>query len=304
MLSIVRFRPGEPARVHTALDDVDWKPGADGFAWIDLESPTDRELEFLSDPFHFHPMAIEDCLTPEHQPKIEDFGPYTFLIFRGIDFNPPIDEFQTLKLAAFLGPDYLVTYHRRPMRSVQSVLDKYANEASPPCRGADYLLYEILDHMVEHYFPVLEAIEDRIDALEEGLFSDPGPHVLDGILATKRRVLEIKRTLAPHREVFGRISRNEFEEISPQSVTFYRDLLSSSLEAYLSVVSQRTNDVMKVLTIFATVLLPLTFIVGVYGMNFDHMPELHSPYGYYVVWGVMLVIAAGMLWFFRRRGWL
>ena len=281
-----------------------------------------EELRLLEDPFAFHPLAIEDCLTPSHQPKIEDFGPYLFLIFRGIDFNPPVEKFQTHKLAAFLGPNYLVTYHRLPMKSVAAVAEKYArDEAGHLFRGVDYLLYEILDHLIEFYFPVLETVEDEIEAVEDRIFAVEDQGTLDTILGLKRKVLEIKRTLAPHRELFGRIARNEFEEITPPTVVFYRDLydstyrltevadsyrdlLSGTLDAYISMVSHRLNEVMKVLTIFATVLLPLTFIAGVYGMNFEYMPELHWRYGYFAVWGVMISIAVGMLLLFRRRGWL
>jgi magnesium transporter len=290
--------------------------------WIDLEAPTDEELRLLENPFAFHPLAIEDCLTPEHQPKIEDFGPYLFLIFRGVDLEPPADHFETIKLAAFLGPNYLITYHRRPMRSVAAVRTKYAHdEKGDLFRGVDYLLYEILDHMIEFYFPVLERIEEDIEAVEDRIFTADDENTLDAILGLKRRVMEIKRALAPHRELFGRIARNEFEEITPQAVVFYRDLydstyrlaevadsyrdvLSGTLDAHISMISHRLNEVMKVLTIFSTIMLPLTFIAGVYGMNFDFMPELHWRYGYFLVWGIMLAVTGGMLVYFRRRRWI
>jgi magnesium transporter len=290
--------------------------------WIDLEAPTDEELRLLENPFAFHPLAIEDCLTPEHQPKIEDFGPYLFLIFRGVDLEPPADHFETIKLAAFLGPNYLITYHRRPMRSVAAVRTKYAHdEKGDLFRGVDYLLYEILDHMIEFYFPVLERIEEDIEAVEDRIFTADDENTLDAILGLKRRVLEIKRALTPHRELFGRIARNEFEEITPQAVVFYRDLydstyrlaevadsyrdvLSGTLDAHISMISHRLNEVMKVLTIFSTIMLPLTFIAGVYGMNFDFMPELHWRYGYFLVWGIMLAVTGGMLVYFRRRRWI
>jgi magnesium transporter len=208
------------------------------------------------------------------------------------------------------------------MRSIGAVREKYDHDESGQLfRGVDYLLYEILDHLIEFYFPILEAVEGEIEAVEDRIFTRDDASTLDTILGLKRRVLEIKRTLAPHRELFGRIARNEFEEITPQTVVFYRDLydstyrltevadsyrdlLSGTLDAHISMISHRLNEVMKVLTIFATILLPLTFIAGVYGMNFEFMPELHWKYGYFVVWGIMLSVALGMLWFFRRRGWL
>jgi magnesium transporter len=322
MVTVTRFRADEAPRTFPDLVSADWRIDSPDIVWVDLEAPTSDELRLLDDPFHFHPLAIEDCLTPEHQPKIEDFGPYIFLISRGINFNVPSEHCETTKLAAFLGPNYLVTYHGTPLRSVTFVIDKVTKNPRPvTLRGVDYLLYEILDQLVEYYFPVLQQIEKEIDGIEDELFGDAGPQTLDRILTAKRRVLEIKRALAPHREVFGRIARNEFEEITPSTTPFfrdlydstyrltesadsYRDLLSGSLEAYLSVVSQRLNEVMKVLTIFSTIMLPLTFVVGIYGMNFDNMPELHTRFGYFIVWGVMITIAMGMLLFFHRKRWL
>lgn len=325
MLTVLRFRPDRPPETGSTIDPSAWPPSADEVVWVDLEAPEPSELALLEHPFGFHPLAIEDCLTREHQPKIEDFGEYAFLIARGIDFGASRseDEFQTLKVAAFLGPSWLVTYHRGPMRSIQTVREKYAHESSARmvARGMDHLLYEILDHVIEHYFPVIDGVEDEIDAIEEDLFHDPGDDVLDRILTAKRKTVEIKRTIAPHRDVFNRVARGEFEEIDPSTAAFYRDLYDSTFrlteiadsyrdllnglfDAYLSVTSQRLNEVMKVLTIFATIMLPLTFVVGIYGMNFEYMPELGWRYGYFAVWGVMLAIAAGMLWFFRRRRWL
>jgi magnesium transporter len=322
LITVTRFDPGSPATRHPDLAASGWTRQSPATLWIDLEAPTADELRLLEDPFAFHPLAIEDCLTPEHQPKIEDFGPYLFLIFRGVAVDPPVDRFETVKLAAFLGPNYLVTYHRAPMRSVAAVLGKYAHdEKGDLFRGVDYLLYEILDHLIEHYFPVLEGIEEEIEAVEERIFSADDENTLDAILGLKRRVMGIKRALAPHRELFGRIARNEFEEITPQTVVFYRDLydstyrlaevadsyrdlLSGTLDAHISMISHRLNEVMKVLTIFATIMLPLTFIAGVYGMNFDFMPELHWRYGYFLVWGVMLAVTGGLLLYFRRRRWI
>ncbi|HET9581615.1 MAG TPA: magnesium/cobalt transporter CorA [Gemmatimonadota bacterium] len=322
MVRVFRFSPDGSIRRFDELTAAGWDPDGEDSVWVDLAAPSDRELTILADPFRFHPLAIEDCLTPEHQPKVEDFGGTLFLIFRGIDSNPQATGFQTLKLAAFLGSNYLVTYHRRPLRSVESVVERYDQESgSGLFRGVDHLLYEILDHLIEHYFPVLENLEDEIDAIEVQLLGDCGPETLERILASKRRVQEIKRALAPHREVFTRIGRETFPMLAPQSAVFYRDLFDSTVrlnetadsyrdllttlfDAYISVVSQRLNEVMKVLTVFATILLPLTFIVGVYGMNFDHMPELHWRYGYFGVWGVILAVAGGMLWSFRRRGWI
>jgi magnesium transporter len=322
MVTVTRFRPDEPPRSFPDLSAAEWRLDSPDTVWVDLEAPSPEELKLLEETFRFHPLAIEDCLTPEHQPKIEDFGPYIFLIARGLNFNVPSEHCETLKLAAFMGPNYLVTYHGAPMRSVAAVRDKHLRDArGTTFRGVDYLLYEILDRLVELYFPAIEEIEKEIDRIEDELFEDAGPQTLQRILTAKRRVLEIKRAVAPHREVFGRIARNEFEEVPPQTSVFfrdlydstyrlsetadsYRDLLSGSLEAYLSVVSQRLNEVMKVLTIFSSVMLPLSFIAGIYGMNFEYMPELGWRFGYFAALGLMLVVALALLWFFHRKRWI
>lgn len=322
MVKVTRFRESEAPQSFPDLAAAEWRPDSSDIIWVDLEEPTAEELKLLEDPFDFHPLAIEDCVTPEHQPKIDDFGPYLFMIFRGIDFNEPVEDLRTIKLAAFLGPNYLVTYHRRPLRSVNAVQAKYGHEAAGAAfRSIDYLLYEILDHLVEFYFPVLDHIEEDMDAIETELLGRCGPETLKRILDLKRQVAGVKRTVTPHREVFSRIARGEFDEVGPNVAIFYRDLydstarlsevadsyrdlLSGLFDAYLSVVSNRLNEVMKVLTIFATIWMPLTFIVGVYGMNFKHFPELEWKYGYYGVWGLMIVVAAALLWYFRRKRWL
>lgn len=322
MLTVAWFHPDRPSRFAEEFDVADWPPrDEETVLWLDLQSPVEDELALLERPFEFHPLAIEDCLTPAHQPKIEDFGDYLFLIFRGIDFNPPVKGFETLKLAAFLAPRFLVTYHRAPMRSVAAVRDKYARDTDLRSRGPGHLLYEILDHLIELYFPLLDSIDEEIEEIEDELFRDPSDETLDAIHDAKRRSFEVKRTLAPHRDVFGRLGRGEVRVLEPGILAFYRDLydsvyrlteladsyrdlLTSALDSYLSIVSQRLNEVMKVLTIFATILLPLTFIAGVYGMNFEYMPELGWRYGYFAVWAVMLAVAGGLLLYFRRRGWL
>ena len=322
MVKVTRFRGNEAPQTFSDFAAAGWRPDSPDIVWIDLEEPTAEELKLLEVPFDFHPLAIEDCITPEHQPKIDDFGPYLFMIFRGIDFNEPVEALRTIKLAAFLGPTYLVTYHRRPLRSVNAVQAKYAHGAGGAAfRSIDHLLYEILDHLVEFYFPVLDRIEEDMDAIEAELLGQCGPDTLERILAMKRKVAGVKRAVTPHRELFNRIARGEFEEIAPMVAIFYRDLydstarlsevadsyrdlLSGLFDAYLSVVSNRLNEVMKILTIFATIMMPLTFIVGVYGMNFKYLPELQWKYGYFAVWGVMVAIAGGLLLFFRRKRWL
>ena len=189
--------------------------------------------------------------------------------------------------------------------------------------AAAFLLHQILDQVVDYYSPVLDDFDNRIDQLEEDIFTlkQPNNQILSEIMELKRSVLRLRRISGKQMDILHRMSRGEFSLIPEEMRPFYRDvydhlvrvvdlsesyrdLISGSLEAYLSVVSNRLNEIMKVLTIFSAIMLPLTFIAGVYGMNFDNMPELHSRYGYYAVWIIMIVVAVGMLLFFKRRGWI
>lgn len=324
-MRVVRFHGRAGVGEFSDLESSGWTPDSPDVVWVDLEKPHDDELGVLRDPFDFHPLAVEDCLTPEHQPKVEEFGSHLFIIARGIDFNPPIEGFQTLKLAAFLGTNYLVTYHRRPMRSVTAIHDRLLADGESSKlreRTPGQILVQLLDQLLDHYVPVLDSVEQELDELEEAIFEpDPDARALDRLMGARRRAVEVRRTIAPHRDVFARVSRGEFPVVDPAAVAFWRDLydsayrlteeadttrdlLGGTLEAHLSMVSHRLNEVMKVLTIFATIILPLTFIAGIYGMNFAHMPELEWTYGYPAVLAVMLTIAGGLLWFFRRKGWL
>ncbi len=216
-----------------------------------------------------------------------------------------------------------ITYHHDEFRSIDNV-KKLIHTSPIICqRGAAFLLHQILDQIVDYYSPVLDDFDERIDQLEADIFGLKRPNntILADIMDLKRGVLRLRRISAKQREVLLRMSRGEFPLIDQQILPFfrdvhdhivrvtdlaesYRDLISGSLEAYLSVVSNRMNEIMKVLTIFSAIMLPLTFIAGVYGMNFDNMPELHSHFGYYTVWGIMIVVAVGMLFLFWRAGWI
>jgi magnesium transporter len=228
-----------------------------------------------------------------------------------------------VELDGFLGRNYVVTYHHEEFTSVDKV--KQSVRVSPvTCqRGAPFILHSVIDNIVDEYLPVMDDFDDRINDLEDNIFSlgRPNNEILEEILGLKRSLLRVKRISSKQLEVLYRMSHGQFGLISGPVLPFfrdifdhlvrvtdlaesYRDLISGSLEAYLSVVSNRLNEIMKVLTIFSAIMLPLTFIAGVYGMNFDNMPEIHSRYGYYGVWILMIAIAVGMLYWFWRRGWI
>jgi magnesium transporter len=291
--------------------------------WLDMFRPGKAEEDVLLDVFKFHPLTVEDCRENRHYPKVEEFPGYLYLIVHGVRADTSPDHFNTIELDAFLGPNYVITYHHDEFRSIDKVRQLVRTSPIACQRGPAFLLHQILDQIVDYYSPVLDDFDERIDQLEADIFTlkRPNNSILEEIMDLKRGVLRLRRISAKQREVILRMSRGEFPLIDQQMLPFYRDvhdhivrvtdlaesyrdLISGSLEAYLSVVSNRMNEIMKVLTIFSAIMLPLTFIAGVYGMNFDNMPELHSRNGYYAVWGIMIVVAVGMLGLFWRAGWL
>ena len=292
--------------------------------WVDMESPTEEDERVLLDVFHFHPLTVEDCHENRHYPKIEEFPGYLYFIVHGVRADTSPDRFVTIEMDGFLGSNYVITYHHDTFRSINNV--KQLLRTSPVLcrRGPAFLCHQILDQIVDYYSPVLDDFDDRIDRLEQEIFTlrQPNNQILSDIMELKRNVLRLRRISVKQMDVILRMSRGEFPELIPEDMRpfyrdvhdhltrvvdlaeSYRDLISGSLEAYLSVVSNRLNEIMKVLTIFSAIMLPLTFIAGVYGMNFDNMPELHSRYGYFATLAVMIVVAIAMLFFFWWRGWL
>jgi magnesium transporter len=291
--------------------------------WVDMEAPTEADEQVLLDVFKFHPLTVEDCRENRHYPKVEEFEGYIYFIIHGVTADISPERFNTIELDGFLGSNYVITYHHAMFRSINNVKQLLRTSPVACQRGTAFLLHQILDQVVDYYSPVLDDFDDRIDKLEDDIFTLKRPNnmILSEIMDLKRSVLRLRRISGKQMDILHRMSRGEFALIPEEMRPFYRDvydhlvrvvdlsenyrdLISGSLEAYLSVVSNRLNEIMKVLTIFSAIMLPLTFIAGVYGMNFDNMPELHSRYGYYGVWILMLVVAIAMLLFFRRRGWI
>src|SRR4030095_3999453 len=291
--------------------------------WVDFLSPTDADDHVLLDVFKFHPLTVEACRANRHPPKVEGLPDHLYCILHAIRKDSSPDRFNTKELDGFLGRNYVVTYHHEPFSSIDKTKQSILVSPVACQRGAAFILHQIIDNVVDEYLPVMDDFDERINELEDNIFSlrRPNNEILEEILALKRSLLRVKRISSKQLEVLYRMSHGQFELISGPVLPFfrdifdhlvrvtdlaesYRDLISGSLEAYLSVVSNRLNEIMKVLTIFSAIMLPLTFIAGVYGMNFEYMPELHSRYGYYTVWGFMIVVAIGMLYLFWRAGWI
>jgi magnesium transporter len=308
--------------------------------WADLESPSEEEEEtLLVNFFLFHHLAIEDCqrerISPhigDHYPKVEDYHDYLFVIFNPVD--RPIEEqdnpnddttfcvhFPTRQMNAFLGKNFLVTHHYEPSTAINYVQRLCIKNPQTLQRGPDFLFHIIIDEIVDNYTPVIEYFDHQLDGLEASIFQNFQSETLPKILSLKKGIIRLRKITTYQREILNRLSRGEFTLISSEEMLYYRnvydhlvriaDLVESYrenvaglLEAYLSVNSNRMNQVMKVLTVISTIFLPLTFISSIYGMNFHFMPELEWHYGYFIIWGVIFLIGGMMLHFFKKKGWL
>lgn len=293
--------------------------------WIDLEDPTAEEVKILEQVFHFHPLAIEDTIADIQHPKIDDYGDYAFLVVHGVRYESPKeneDAFVTRELDIFLGPNYLITHHEGIMRSIRAAQDQCdKNWMTSMAKGVDFLLHQILDQLFEHYFPVVDAIDARIDTLQEEVFRKPEKETLDRIFALKRDISNLRRFCMPQREIVHRLARSEVKVVSPKASLYFRDIhdnlyriveasyahqdqAQSTLDAYLTGVSNQLNETMKRLTMISALLAPLTVITGYWGMNFEHMPELQLEWGPVLPIGMMVAASGGLLFYFKRRGWI
>jgi magnesium transporter len=290
--------------------------------WIDVQEPVQEIIEpLLEERFGFHELAAEDTLSPNTLPKYDSFSAYDFFIFRTVDVNVSDHQSETYKIAAFLGNNFLVTAHRRPLRAIDDVYGRLKSDRRSAERGVDFLLYSIVDQMVDAHFPLLEQIEEAVDDLQDRIFENAHPTHLDELLHLKRDINVLRRHTLPQRELLNQISRGDTQFVERQHLIYFRDvydhmfrisetidvdrdLMTGTMDAYLSVVANRTNEIMKVLTIFSAIMLPLSLIAGIYGMNFEHMPELKWVRGYPFALGLMAIVAAVMLGWFAFRGWI
>jgi magnesium transporter len=290
--------------------------------WVDLGGAMDETaMHIVRDVFRFHPLAIEECFGTRAHPKIDEYDGYVYIITHGLAPGSSPEQTETIELDAFVGPRFLVTYHHQPSRSVTAVEDLLRRGSEPLRRGPAALLHAILDRQAQGIEPVIDGIDERIAELEDRAVGRANPGDLTVLMALRRNILQLRRWMSRQRDVVLRLSRGElpvggaqeglqFRDVYDQLQRFtdllenYRELTISIQEVALTVTNNRLNETMKFLTVFTAVLMPLTVITGIYGMNFQHLPELRWKWGYPLVLGIMLVTSLSVLWFFRRRGWL
>jgi magnesium transporter len=321
MISVFVHRDGATRQVER-VDPAWLAPAATEILWVDLEAPGAPERAVLTGVFRFHELAVEDAMEEIHHPKIESYGTFLYLILHGIQAKKRKGGFETHDVDFFLGPNYLVSVHHQPSRSIEALRAQCGRHAHAIEEGPAALMHRIVDQMVDHYGPEVDALETRLEGIEAQVFSAPQRNPLRDVLALKADIASLRRVTLPQRDSIARLSRREFPQI-PDAMTyrfrdvydllvrltdeaiFLQDRVTGLLDAHLAMQSNRLNQVMKVLTVIATIFMPLTVLTGLYGMNVD-LPRFPGEGGlqFWWVFGIMVTLSAGMLWVFRRMDWL
>ena len=316
--------PENQCQPLTSLEDLAkiW-PRNDVFVWVDLESPSDDDLQQLSQIIALDNEALDDCLHGEQQPRVDEFKSYIFLVLYGLHGLKEQAELDPHKLAAFCGNRFLITVGRAPLLSVRQVRARCGRHPETLlARGVDVVLFEIIDTMVDHYLRVIDRYEDRLEDLEERSFEmDVDEEVLEQAAEVRRDLLDLRRLAVAQRQLLQPVARGGYNFVSEslgQQFSHVRDHLSQVVDSvdslretiisirdnYHAGLTRRTNEIMKVLTLYAGIMLPLTLIAGIYGMNLPLWPPSDQPASFWGVLAVMVIIAGFLLIYFRRRKWL
>lgn len=318
---------------HNMRHDVDLYETAElllnpnNLLWIDLYDCSESELNYIGDIFSFHPLALEDCFQESPRAKIDRYDDYHFFVFHALRYFEEAeeeDEISSIELDVFLGPNYIVTIHPIALSAVGKVARICLRDTELMDRGSEYLLYKIVDNIVDDSFPIIERLDQRIDDLEDNIFLNKGQVITEEILALKRTIILLRKVLIPQRHIFTNITGRYSSFVSTENVPYYldladnlnnildtvntyRELVNSSTETYYSILSGRTSEIITVLTIISVIMMPLTVITGFFGMNVV-LPGGSNPGGHwYTVWlilGGMMFLSVSMLGFFRYRRWI
>ena len=289
--------------------------------WTDVSDPTSDDFAELGEEFGFHHLSIEDCRNEHQRPKVEEYEGYYFMVLYEAELSGGSDRLELRELNIFLGKNYLVTVHSRPIRAIETAKRLWHEWSDRSDQGAGLVAYLLIDAVVDDYLPLLDVISDQMDDLEDSIFGEWRAEVIEEIFIVKKKLLYLRRAVTPLRDVFNTLLRRE-QPIFPRETHIYfqdvfdhlirvadtidtlRDMLSSTMDAYLSVSGNRMNKIMKRLTSVATILMSVTLIAGVYGMNFERMPELKWRYGYVIALLSMVVIGVGLYAYLKKVDWL
>ena len=291
--------------------------------WLNIDGLHDTVIfQELGEHFNIHPLVLEDILTTDQRPKFEDLDNYLLIVVKMISYNERDDRIEQEQVSLLLGPSFVISVQEKEGDVFNVVRDRIKKGKGRIRKlGADYLAYSLIDAIVDNYFIVMEKLGERLELLEDELLENPTASTSQLLHVLKRELIYLRRSVWPLREIVGALERGDSRLVNKTTIIFLRDLydhtiqvidtveiyretIAGILDAYLSSLSNRMNSTMKVLTIIATIFIPLTFIAGIYGMNFNYMPELHWRWSYPVVWGVMVCIGIFMVVFFKRKKWL
>lgn len=290
--------------------------------WINIDGLHDVKLvERVGEIFNIHPLVLEDILHTDQRAKVDFFDDYIFVVIKTLNYSEKTDNFESEQISFIIGRDYVLSFQEEPGDEFGIVRERIRRATPIRNKGADYLAYSLLDIIIDSYFHVLERMGEWIEDLEEEIIERPDKETTFRINDLKRDLTFLRKNIWPVRDLIHRLDRIEEDIITKDTSIFlrdaydhviqvidnienYRDMIGNLMDLYLSNLSFKMNEVMKILTIIATIFIPITFITSLYGMNFEYMPELHTRYGYLTVWIVIVVITLGMLYYFRRKKWL
>jgi magnesium transporter len=290
--------------------------------WLDLTAPTAEELSFIRERFGLHPLAVEECDHTGVRPKIEEYPDHLYLVLHGMNHNAGEDLLDTVEFKIFLGKGMLITIHDSPSSSIRGGQERVQRDPKLlSSGGVDRVLHVIVDAIIDHYFPVLEALEAKVQELEHAIFREPQPAQLEEMLGLQRRLLTLHRLIYPQLDILGALSSGRFSSIDPEEVVYFRDvhdhlvrindrlslareMLSGAMQCYLSQSGNRMNAVMKSMALLATIALPASFLTGLFGMNLEHLPGRGSGETFWWVTGISLLISAGTFAMLKRLRWL
>jgi magnesium transporter len=324
-IDAVQCRPGQPP-VQESVESADGLAAlrdAEGLLWLDVNGIHDVELiGRIGQVFGLHPLLLEDVVNAHQRPKFEAHGEHLFLVLKMLQRNEATGAVEMEQVSVVIGAGFVLTFQEQERDTFDPVRHRLSDPTTKLRQhGSDFLAYALVDTIVDNYFAVLESTGDQIEELEDLLVESPDPETLRDVYRVKRSLVELRRVVWPLRDALAIMGRGDTPLIQGTTLPYlrdvqdhtlrvidtietFRDMSATLVEMYMSGSSHRLNDVMRVLTVIATIFIPLTFMVGVYGMNFDVLPELHWPWAYPALWVAMMAVAVGMLAFFRRRGWI
>ncbi len=305
------------------IDDAFTYKSTESITWININGLNNTsEIEKIGKHYNLHPLILEDIVNTSQRPKIDEYDDYIFVVLKMLYYDSE-EKVIAEQVSFVLGPNYVLSFQEAEGDVFDSVRDRIRHKKGRIRElGSDYLFYALIDAVTDHYYTIIETMGDKIEDLEDNLFNGQSQsEISQQIQNLKREVLKVRRAIFPLREIINRIEKTDNSLILPKTLHYYRDIYDhiiqisenidiyremiwGLMDMYMTSISNKMNEVMKVLTIIATIFIPLTFIAGIYGMNFENIPELKFKYGYYVLWAVMIILFLGMLYYFRRKKWL